>query len=236
MHTPTRMPTCMPTHMSPHRPKNGPPQWAKPYSVWGKRYGGIASEAGCSALPSALQEGCRFRFKDFKSADNPHANMRRVSCPKVLTEKSQCARSDDNTAAPGAGGEAPPAETPETPGTPDTPGGGGGGGGCCSWNGCGECGKTTDYCNANAKQCEKDCRYPQLVDILEKKRVVDMSNVQWQVLPWQEPRCDAAFAASAATTISASSLATGWRRRRRRRWCSCARRRRAAIAVPGRRG
>lgn len=49
-------------------------------STPGARYGGVSSASECSALPAALQSGCRWRFEWFEGADNPSFVSREVSC------------------------------------------------------------------------------------------------------------------------------------------------------------
>jgi hypothetical protein len=62
------------------------------YGTWngGARYGGISSAAQCGNLPGAVQAGCYWRFNDFKNADNPNVNFKKITCPSVLTSKSGC--------------------------------------------------------------------------------------------------------------------------------------------------
>ncbi|KAJ3341434.1 hypothetical protein HDU93_004835 [Gonapodya sp. JEL0774] len=59
---------------------------------WGFRYGGVTNVTGCGVLPSALQEGCAFRFGWFMGANSPSATYRRVTCPDALVAKSGCNR------------------------------------------------------------------------------------------------------------------------------------------------
>ncbi|KXS15254.1 glycoside hydrolase family 45 protein [Gonapodya prolifera JEL478] len=61
-------------------------------NTWGQRYGGVSSADGCSVLPAALQDGCRFRFGWFKGANNPGASFKRVTCPQAIVAKSACSR------------------------------------------------------------------------------------------------------------------------------------------------
>ncbi|MCP3140206.1 hypothetical protein [Pyxidicoccus xibeiensis] len=68
------------------------PQWNAPADGWGARYGGIASRAECSQLPSQLRAGCQWRFEWFMNADNPTMSFKQVACPKALTDKSGCIR------------------------------------------------------------------------------------------------------------------------------------------------
>ncbi|KAL9655526.1 hypothetical protein ABK040_002193 [Willaertia magna] len=56
----------------------------------GNRYGGVWSVSQCAGLPAALQQGCYWRFNDFKNADNPNAYFKRVTCPSVLTDRTGC--------------------------------------------------------------------------------------------------------------------------------------------------
>lgn len=72
-------------------------QWGAPASGWGAQYGGLSSDT-CNELPSALQDGCEFRFGDwFEGADNPDVDWKKVSCPKEITDKTGCVRSDDSS-------------------------------------------------------------------------------------------------------------------------------------------
>lgn len=70
-------------------------EWGAPSEGWGAQYGGVSSEADCSQLPSALQPGCKWRFEWFENADNPSVSFKQVSCPKELTAKTGCIRSDN---------------------------------------------------------------------------------------------------------------------------------------------
>ena len=65
--------TYDPPHISQIPDLNGPPQFIEPYSVWGKRYGGVSSISDCDGLPASLRAGCKFRFSSltFNDADNP---------------------------------------------------------------------------------------------------------------------------------------------------------------------
>jgi len=63
---------------------------------WGKRYGGVDSEAQCSSLPAVLQAGCKWRFTWFHNADNPSMNVAKVKCPSELTARTGCIRSDEH--------------------------------------------------------------------------------------------------------------------------------------------
>ncbi|CAO3697223.1 unnamed protein product [Rhizopus stolonifer] len=67
-------------------------QWGAPSDGWGQRYGGVSSASDCSALPSALQAGCKWRFGWFENADNPAMTYKQVTCPKAITDKSGCIR------------------------------------------------------------------------------------------------------------------------------------------------
>ncbi|WP_373371911.1 hypothetical protein [Archangium lansingense] len=67
-------------------------QWNAPADGWGARYGGVSSRSECAGLPADLQAGCNWRFDWFKNADNPTVSFRRVKCPKVITDRSQCIR------------------------------------------------------------------------------------------------------------------------------------------------
>lgn len=77
-------------------------------STWGKRYGGVSSEAECEFLPEPLRAGCKFRFGWGGGMDNPKAKFKQVQCPLILTETTGCARTDD---------VADPSHIPATPAT-----------------------------------------------------------------------------------------------------------------------
>lgn len=61
-------------------------------SSWGSTYGGVSSVSECSALPSALQPGCDWRFDWFEGSDNPTVSWESVQCPAELVAKTGCAR------------------------------------------------------------------------------------------------------------------------------------------------
>jgi len=99
-------------------PSNGSPQFTENYSVWGQRYGGLTAITDCDAFPAALQAGCRWRFTDFLNADNPSVNWRRVKCPDVLTAKTGCVMSDDDSyPLPGSSSTDTQSSTPQTSAT-----------------------------------------------------------------------------------------------------------------------
>ncbi|KAL1695268.1 glycoside hydrolase family 45 protein [Schizophyllum commune] len=64
------------------------------YGSWngGQTYGGVGSREECDNLPSAVREGCYFRFDWFEGADNPAVTWQQVSCPGELTSISGCSR------------------------------------------------------------------------------------------------------------------------------------------------
>lgn len=65
-----------------------PNQWGS----WngGAQYGGVSNRNECYNLPTQLQEGCFWRFDWFANADNPTMNYREVSCPRELTDRTNC--------------------------------------------------------------------------------------------------------------------------------------------------
>nr|XP_023029514.1 endoglucanase-like isoform X2 [Leptinotarsa decemlineata] len=65
-------------------------QWNAPPDGWGKRYGGVDTEAECDQLPRQLQDGCRFRFEFMESVSNPSVNFVQVECPKEIVDRSHC--------------------------------------------------------------------------------------------------------------------------------------------------
>lgn len=64
-------------------------------SIPGERYGGVTSRDQCDQMPSALKQGCYWRFDWFKGSDNPDFNFEQVRCPSELTSITGCTRSDD---------------------------------------------------------------------------------------------------------------------------------------------
>jgi hypothetical protein len=66
-------------------------QFPGPYT-WGAQYGGVSQLSDCANLPSALQPGCYWRFGWFQGANNPSMTFTPVTCPSVLTAKTQCIR------------------------------------------------------------------------------------------------------------------------------------------------
>ncbi len=70
-------------------------QWSSySSSIWGEQYGGVSSADSCSALPSALQSGCNWRFDWFDGADNPSVDFVQIECPAALTDITGCIRND----------------------------------------------------------------------------------------------------------------------------------------------
>lgn len=68
-------------------------QWGAPSDGWGERYGGVITRDECWGLPSALRDGCFWRFDWFGGVDNPDVSFREVECPAELVRKSGCKRS-----------------------------------------------------------------------------------------------------------------------------------------------
>lgn len=62
-------------------------QWNAPQDGWGRRYGGVTSEAECAKLPKQLQQGCKFRF-EWKMPTN--FTFVQVKCPAELVKLSGC--------------------------------------------------------------------------------------------------------------------------------------------------
>ena len=69
--------------------------YGAPDTGWGDRYNGVDHESDCGQLPPVLQPGCRWRFKWFMNCINPSVSWRQVQCPKVLTDKTDCIRTDN---------------------------------------------------------------------------------------------------------------------------------------------
>lgn len=65
-------------------------QWGVPSTGWGDRYGGVSSESQCSELPSALQEGCKFRFEFMGGVSNPAVSFEQVDCPSEIVSVTGC--------------------------------------------------------------------------------------------------------------------------------------------------
>ena len=59
---------------------------------WGAQYGGVSQRSNCDNLPTVLRPGCYWRFDWFQNADNPSISFKQVTCPSVLTAKTQCIR------------------------------------------------------------------------------------------------------------------------------------------------
>ncbi len=59
---------------------------------WGAQYGGVSQRSNCANLPTVLQPGCYWRFDWFQGANNPSMTFTEVTCPSVLTAKTQCIR------------------------------------------------------------------------------------------------------------------------------------------------
>jgi len=70
--------------------------YGAPTDGWGKRYGGVDSEAQCEQLPAELQKGCKWRWTFLNGADNPPMEFKRVKCPKEILEKTDCVRKDEH--------------------------------------------------------------------------------------------------------------------------------------------
>jgi hypothetical protein len=71
-------------------------QWGVEDKVWGGPYGGVNTMEECLKGPASLHPGCEFRFGSWwQNANNPHADFKRVSCPKVITDITGCKRFDD---------------------------------------------------------------------------------------------------------------------------------------------
>lgn len=71
-------------------PRGCTSQWGAGPKGWGDQYGGVHSEAECNQLPAPLQAGCKFRFNWFKGADNPAVKFVQITCPNILTSRSNC--------------------------------------------------------------------------------------------------------------------------------------------------
>ncbi|KAL9027458.1 MAG: hypothetical protein Q9196_004025 [Gyalolechia fulgens] len=64
-------------------------EWQATSSVWGAQYGGSDTNQ-CSKFPSALQQGCSFRWDWMQGQSNPTVNYEKVTCPAELVAKSGC--------------------------------------------------------------------------------------------------------------------------------------------------
>ncbi|KAF2257263.1 glycoside hydrolase family 45 protein [Trematosphaeria pertusa] len=74
-------------------------QYGVDQNVFGTTDAGVSSKEDCDKLPEALQAGCQWRFDWFEDASYPTATFKRVPCPQVLTDKTQCTRDDDKVLA-----------------------------------------------------------------------------------------------------------------------------------------
>ncbi|RDW75644.1 hypothetical protein BP5796_06465 [Coleophoma crateriformis] len=72
-------------------------EWGAPSSGWGAQYGGISDRSACATFPTALQDGCYWRYDWFSGADNPTVSFKQVTCPAEITAKSGCTRADDSS-------------------------------------------------------------------------------------------------------------------------------------------
>ncbi|CAF4515400.1 unnamed protein product [Didymodactylos carnosus] len=70
-------------------------QFGASFDGWGARDGGVYQRSQCSQLPAQLQSGCQWRFDWFKNAENPTMTLKKVKCPKEITDKTECKRSDE---------------------------------------------------------------------------------------------------------------------------------------------
>ena len=61
---------------------------------WNNGFDAIYNRADCQTLPAPLRPGCEFRFDWFD--DNPTMTFRRVGCPRELTDRTSCIRSDES--------------------------------------------------------------------------------------------------------------------------------------------
>lgn len=65
-------------------------QFHAPHDGWGRRYGGVTSEAECKQLPNMLQEACRFRFRFMRGVSCPNVKFTEIECPQELINISKC--------------------------------------------------------------------------------------------------------------------------------------------------
>ncbi|KAL9940771.1 hypothetical protein V8E36_000259 [Tilletia maclaganii] len=70
-------------------------EFSSPPNGWGRRMGGVQSDAECNGLPTSLQHGCHWKFSFF-APEMYTESVRRVQCPAVLTRISGCVRKDDH--------------------------------------------------------------------------------------------------------------------------------------------
>ncbi|KAK0547982.1 hypothetical protein OC845_003809 [Tilletia horrida] len=76
-------------------------QWGKPEAAGDKRFVFIKTVDECVNVPKELQDSCKWRFNWLYGKDYPTATPRtiksmcRVQCPKILTDRTGIARTDD---------------------------------------------------------------------------------------------------------------------------------------------
>ena len=56
----------------------------------GNDYGGVSNVKDCLRLPRPLVQGCLWRFEWFMNVDNPKLLFKKVACPTILTNITQC--------------------------------------------------------------------------------------------------------------------------------------------------
>ena len=59
------------------------------------QYGGVSSASACEGIPRELWDGCKWRWSWGAGFDNPAVGYKRVACPAVLYQRSNCRRADD---------------------------------------------------------------------------------------------------------------------------------------------
>lgn len=72
-------------------------QYGMDQNVFGQMGSGLGSKGDCDKLPQELRDACKWRFDWYKDASFPAVKFKRVTCPKELTDKTQCIRDDDKT-------------------------------------------------------------------------------------------------------------------------------------------
>uniref|UniRef100_V5EYA2 cellulase n=1 Tax=Kalmanozyma brasiliensis (strain GHG001) TaxID=1365824 RepID=V5EYA2_KALBG len=72
-------------------------QWG---TDWGKRYGGVANEKDCCAMPEGLRSSCLFRFRFLGENPGLAGTPKRVRCTTGLIDRSGAQRKDDASVQP----------------------------------------------------------------------------------------------------------------------------------------
>jgi len=140
---------------------------ASQFGSWngGQQYGGVGSRSECDNLPSAVRQGCYWRFDWFKGADNPNMTFQKVTCPAELVAKSGCKRNDASTPTtlPPSSSTSSTSTTPSSSSSSSSSSGGGGGCTAAKWAQCAGIGYSGCTTCESGSTCTKlnDCELHQ---------------------------------------------------------------------------